>query len=724
MATNNTQNNNGKPERVEKNRVRPNYLFILIFTLVIIAIAVGGNLFYNAQKKAEQESVESSLNTIAQLKVSQISQWRSERIGDAESAMESPFFIQGLSGFFKSPGDPGIRDEVSLELAGMGKSYPYQDILLVDPGGRIMLSVKDSRDSLPDKIQSELETSFTARQVTWIDLYRPSPNSAPEMGIIAPLFESEREGSRSLGAVIFVIDPRHYLYPALEQSTMVSDSSETLLVEREGDQVVFLSDLRYSNIGALELKIPLTRQDMPAVMAVYGVEGNFAGPDYRGVEVLTSLKQIPDSPWHVVTKIDKKEIYSRWNIQLALVIIVTVGLVLIFMTVVGYLWQNRQRRMYQALYVENSQHKTQLNQFEYMVKYANDIILITDEQKQIVQVNDRAMEAYGFNMDELMGMDIGSLVPETEIPLLQNSMSTLKEKGAVTYETKHKRKDGGTFPVEVSARAFVIEGKTYLQEIIRDTSERKLKEEEIRKLNTSLEARVEARTAELESANKELESFAYSVSHDLRAPLRGIDGWSQALVEDYKDKLGEKGLNILTRIRAETQRMGQLIDDLLRFSRETRGELKWEEVDMTAMVQNVTARLQQANPNRPIKFLIQQGLKAPCDSHLMEMVLNNLLDNAVKFTSKTEQPLILFGEIFQEGKKVFFVRDNGAGFDMAYASKLFKVFQRLHKPTDFPGTGIGLATVQRIITRHGGRIWVEAQVNQGATFYFTLKESK
>jgi PAS domain S-box-containing protein len=340
-----------------------------------------------------------------------------------------------------------------------------------------------------------------------------------------------------------------------------------------------------------------------------------------------------------------------------------------------------------------------------------------------VQVNDRVLEAYGYSQDEIIGSSLSTLIAESELQAFQNQLNTVLEKGTISTEGRHKRKDGSTFPVEISARLFKIDDTNYLQAIIRDISERKLKEEEISKLNASLEKRVEERTAELENANKELESFAYSVSHDLRAPLRGIDGWSQALVEDYKDKLGEKGVSILSRIRGETQRMGQLIDDLLKFSRETRGELKVEDVDLTKVVQNVTSRLQLANPNRQIKFLIQQDLKTRCDSHLIEMALSNLLENAVKFTSKTEQPLILFGEILQQGKKVFFVRDNGAGFDMAYADKLFKVFQRLHKPSEYPGTGIGLATVQRIINRHGGRIWVDAQVNLGATFYFTLKES-
>ena len=391
----------------------------------------------------------------------------------------------------------------------------------------------------------------------------------------------------------------------------------------------------------------------------------------------------------------------------------------------GAAWIIRQgqlNRAFQVLYRKHAEGTTRLNHLEYMVQYANDIILICDEQKRILQVNERALETYGYKREEIVGTTLMSLITPETASAFQTQLNKITESGAATAEAAFTGKNGTVLPVEISARLFKIDNQTCLQAIIRDISERKNREEEVRQLNSSLEERVLERTAQLESANKELESFAYSVSHDLRAPLRGIDGWSQALMDDYKDKLGDKGWQILGRIRSETQRMGQLIDDLLKFSRDTRTELNRQEIDMTGIAQSITTRLQNTNPDRQIKFVIQQNLKAQGDPHLMEMALSNLLENSVKFTSKTPQALILFGELNKDGKRIFFVHDNGAGFDMAYAQKLFKVFQRLHKTADYPGTGIGLATVQRIINRHGGKIWAEAQVDQGATFYFTIKE--
>ncbi|HEY3322396.1 MAG TPA: CHASE sensor domain-containing protein [Planctomycetota bacterium] len=243
---------------------------------------------------------------------------------------------------------------------------------------------------------------------------------------------------------------------------------------------------------------------------------------------------------------------------------------------------------------------------------------------------------------------------------------------------------------------------------------------EIRKLNAELELRVKERTAQLEAANKELEAFAYSVSHDLRAPLRAVEGFSHIIAEKYAPKLDETGQDYLRRVRAATQRMGLLIDDMLLLSRVTRGELQREPVDLSSMAQTIAAELARREPERQVEFVIAPGVMAEGDARLLRIVLENLLDNAWKFTSKRDKSRIEFGTKSIDGKPAYFVCDNGAGFDTLYAGRLFGAFQRLHSTAEFPGTGIGLATAQRIVHRHGGRIWAEGAVNKGATFYFTV----
>jgi signal transduction histidine kinase len=238
-----------------------------------------------------------------------------------------------------------------------------------------------------------------------------------------------------------------------------------------------------------------------------------------------------------------------------------------------------------------------------------------------------------------------------------------------------------------------------------------------------MEQRVDERTSQLAAANKELESFSYSVSHDLRTPLRAIDGFSHALLEDCSDRLDETGRTHLNRIRAATQRMGFLIDDLLNLSRLSRTEMHTQNVDISALASSVANGLQEALPRRRVELRIKNGLRALADPGLLRVVLENLLGNAWKFTSKRESAHIEFGEAVHKGTPAFFVRDDGAGFDPAHADRLFGAFQRLHAMTEFAGTGVGLATVQRIVHRHGGKIWAESAVDRGATFYFTLGET-
>ncbi len=254
-------------------------------------------------------------------------------------------------------------------------------------------------------------------------------------------------------------------------------------------------------------------------------------------------------------------------------------------------------------------------------------------------------------------------------------------------------------------------------EMLRQIQQR---EEALQQAHDELEERVEDRTAQLAAANKELEAFSYSVSHDLRAPLRGIDGFSLALLEDYAERLDDQGKEHLQRIRAATQRMGMLIDDLLNLSRMTRAEIRKERFNISTLAHSVVESLKEAHAKRSIEFRIEDGLEANADPRLLRVVLENLLGNSCKFTSKRTSARVEFGKMHRNGSTAYFVRDNGAGFDPAYADRLFGAFQRLHGATEFPGTGVGLATVQRIVHRHGGQIWAEGEVEKGAAFYFTL----
>jgi PAS domain S-box-containing protein len=300
--------------------------------------------------------------------------------------------------------------------------------------------------------------------------------------------------------------------------------------------------------------------------------------------------------------------------------------------------------------------------------------------------------------------------------------SAFSRRARLDLEFRVRRNDGAYHWMSCSVAPRFIPGGAYLGFVFCcvDTQDRRELEQRIHQLNADLEKRVLERTTQLEAANKELEAFAYSVSHDLRAPLRGIDGWSMALAEDYAAHLDDRGRQYIHRVRSEAQRMGLLIDALLGLSRIARAEMQTNAIDISSIARSVSAKFQEAEPGRRIEFIIGPDLRAAGDARLIEIVLTNLLSNAVKFTGLRAQARIEFGQAKCAGESCFYVRDDGVGFDMRYAGTLFGAFKRLHKASEFPGTGIGLATVRRIVERHGGRVWAEAAPGSGATFYFTL----
>jgi len=338
-----------------------------------------------------------------------------------------------------------------------------------------------------------------------------------------------------------------------------------------------------------------------------------------------------------------------------------------------------------------------------------------------LDVNDAAVECYGYSRAEFLSMTIQDIRPAEAIPALLDNIADLHNNFDTADIWRHLKKDGTIIVVEVTSHAIEYAGRPARLAIANDVTQRLRAESEIRRFNEELEQRVVERTAQMETSNRELETFSYSVSHDLRAPLRSIDGFSQALLEDCSDRLDAQGQDFLQRIRGATQRMSKLIDALLELSRVTRAELQCEPINLSTMAESVMTELQRQEPERLVQVIIAAAFRASGDARLVRVVSENVLGNAWKFSAEKPHARIEFGvQTEPDGTQVFAVRDNGAGFDMKNADKLFGAFQRLHRMTEFSGTGIGLATVQRNIHRHGGRVWAESEEGQGATFYFTL----
>jgi PAS domain S-box-containing protein len=378
--------------------------------------------------------------------------------------------------------------------------------------------------------------------------------------------------------------------------------------------------------------------------------------------------------------------------------------------------------------------------------------VIIDAGGTIIIINAQTEKLFGFSRNEIIGKKVEFLIPERFHHIhthhREGYVENPKVRGmGVGMELYGRHRDGSEFPVEISLSPLRVTDQDGLNVIaaIRDITKQVESREVIKKLNENLERLVQERTAELEKlysevhdmnkelelrvtkrtleleeSNKELESFSYSVSHDLRAPLRSIDGFSNKILKDYGHLMDDQGKDYFLRVINASQKMGHLIDDLLKLARLSRVEMNITTTDLSAIAEQTALELKSASPERKAEFIIHPGMNARADHSLMQIALQNLLGNAWKYTNNNQQTKIEFSSFRRDNITVYFIRDNGVGFDMRYVNKLFGAFQRLHSASEFEGTGIGLATVKRIIRRHHGTIWAEGEVNLGAIFYFTL----
>jgi PAS domain S-box-containing protein len=383
-------------------------------------------------------------------------------------------------------------------------------------------------------------------------------------------------------------------------------------------------------------------------------------------------------------------------------------------------WKNGDAIFFTGILRDSSERKKSEQKVRGLLEAAPDATVV-DRDGTIVLVNAQVERLFGYKREEVLGQPISLLIPERfrdQYPGNRTGLFTRVQAGETipALELCGLRKDGSEFPVEISVSPLETEEGQLVTSAIRDITERKKAQEGIQSLNEHLQRR----SQELEAANKELEAFTYSVSHDLRAPLRHIDGFSKLLVEQYGPQLSEEVRECIKLICNGTREMGQLVDDLLSLAGVGRKELTLQLTALDSVIKEVVSDLERQNEGRVIDWQIEKLPFVECDAGLMKQVFVNLLSNAIKFTRPRERADIAVGVLNRDEGKVIFVRDNGVGFNMKYSNKLFGVFQRLHRQEDFEGTGVGLATIQRIIHKHGGRVWAEAELNKGATFYFTL----
>jgi signal transduction histidine kinase len=582
--------------------VRPRKIpwhLILTFLLLSLGILGTGYFFYDYQLSSLKQAKLNELKTIADLKITQNVEWRYKRLGDATVIKEDPFLAVRVNDLLKGNADPELKTEIIHRLKAL-LVYHYQNIILIDPQGRVRLSVLGEEKSLGAYAKALALEAMRTRKTVFSDFYRSAGSQSVRLSILVPIILSRETEKISVGAVLIQIDT-HLLYSLIQSWPIFSRSAETMLVRREGNKVVVLNELRFLKNAPLNLRFPLQEANPLVAMVAKGKEGTVEGVDYRGVPVVAVVARIPDSPWYLIVKIDAAEIFTPIREQFHLVLVLLIVLIAGAGVSLATIWSNQQARFYRQ-----------------------------------------------------------------------------------QYEMEKEREEG------------------------------------LKKLTEELEQRVKERTAQLEAANKELEAFSYSVTHDLKGPLWVIEGFYQRIVAKYSAKLDADGIRMLNAVCTSTRRMNHLIDDLLAFARLGQQQIRKSIIDLSFLTKQVFQQFLVQAPERDLQLTVNDMPPALGDPNLINQVMVNLLANAVKYTRPGKTAVIEVGGQTEGSETVYYVMDHGIGFDERYAQKIFGVFERLHSAAEYEGTGVGLAIVKRIIERHGGRVWAEGKVDKGATFYFSL----
>jgi two-component system, cell cycle sensor histidine kinase and response regulator CckA len=474
---------------MEKNRSiqTTSWFLAIVFLLFVIGILVTGFFFYKSQQRHIKMDAQNNLMAIADLKVGQITHWRQERLIDARLAYHNAAFIRQVNEYFKTPEKLNAKHDILKLMKAFHEDAGYKTVLLLDKKGMIRLSISQYDNFRYSYEQGIFQEVLLHRQIVLSDLHQSEDAPFIHIDLMIPLLSLDRSDSTLIGVLLFCIDPDRLLFPLIQKWPTPSRTSETLLLERDGNDIVYLNELRHQKNTTLTLRLPISHEQLPASMAVRGIEGIVEGIDYRGIPVLAAIKRIPDSPWFMNAKVDQEEIYEPLRVQAWIVGSGTFLLILASGASIGFWWRNQRARFYRKQYEAQLERHAIMKHFEYLIKYANDIILLADMDGRIVEANDQACRTYGYTREAMHQLNIQHIRTPESPSEIERQMKRQDQQEGLVYETAHRRKDGTKFPVEVSSQIIRIDNAKYLQCIIRDISERKRAEEQLYNANQMLQ---------------------------------------------------------------------------------------------------------------------------------------------------------------------------------------------------------------------------------------------
>jgi len=572
-------------------------------------------------------------------------------------------------------------------------------------------------DASPDMRFSPMAPDpFSGKQVIPVSRRITNHSAGPKQTATAKTTASGKV-DRSFGGLVGAGISVDYLKTFYYDLDLPADSAISI-IRRDG-KMVFHYPFDPRTDGVSLLQSPMFKNGQPNIPSE--VRAQLGA--YTQTSPVDSIKRVAGYRWHndasfaVIVATPLSPVLTLWHESLLRLCFSAVLILLIFGGFFSFIYRQLHRREVM---------ETRLAQTQYAIDHAQDMVAWVDSSNHIRYVNSSMCKRHGYTREELLGAPITILEPNPSDEKTATHWNRLRSKGQLRFKTENRTKTGVTFPIEVFCSHVVFDDVEYSCSILRDITENRKAEAEIRELNRTLEQRVIERTTELQQTVREIGSFSYSISHDLRAPLRAINGFSQMLLESEMNHLSDEGRVLLDRIVQNSNKMGDLIDNILEYSRTSRAKLQKQTVDMDQIARSIATEQEEQYPSAKISITPLPTVEG--DANMLRQVFTNLICNALKYSGKNATPLIEIGAEIKTDildgtsthKTQFYVRDNGVGFDMAYADKLFGVFQRLHKDSEFPGTGVGLAIVKRLIERHGGQVWAEASPNNGACFYFTL----